>query len=107
VPTVAAVGFSSGLQRGSCAGRQEKTLQPHRSGQGLDALLAGPDGLGAAVRHGPGRQVVGGSADDKSWLAVYQEQGVTGVGLVAAIFIVLGGVAFPLFRCRGPAGRSS
>ena len=35
----------------------------------------------------------GGLPIDNSWLAVYHEQGMTGVALVAAVIVVLGGVA--------------
>ncbi|MFG2142852.1 O-antigen ligase domain-containing protein [Streptomyces sp. NPDC048696] len=59
-----------------------------------DALLAAPR---TTVEQwfgvGLGDKSFGGLPIDNSWLAVYNEQGVIGVSLVAAIIIVLGGVA--------------
>jgi hypothetical protein len=42
---------------------------------------------------GLGDKSFGGLPIDNSWLAVYNEQGLAGVAVVAAVFIVLGGVA--------------
>ncbi|MEU5431876.1 O-antigen ligase domain-containing protein [Streptomyces sp. NPDC020719] len=59
-----------------------------------DALLAAPR---TTVEQwfgvGLGDKSFGGLPIDNSWLAVYNEQGVIGVSLVAAIIIVLGGIA--------------
>ncbi|MEV6669029.1 O-antigen ligase domain-containing protein [Streptomyces sp. NPDC051162] len=59
-----------------------------------DALLAAPrTPLEKLFGVGLGDKSFGGLPIDNSWLAVYHEQGMTGIALVAAIIIVLGGVA--------------
>ncbi|MFJ2766281.1 O-antigen ligase domain-containing protein [Streptomyces sp. NPDC087300] len=59
-----------------------------------DALLAAPRSTSEQLFGvGLGDKSFGGLPIDNSWLAVYNEQGLTGVGLVAAIIVVLAGVA--------------
>ncbi|MFF4403871.1 O-antigen ligase domain-containing protein [Streptomyces sp. NPDC001262] len=59
-----------------------------------DALLAAPRTTTEQLFGvGLGDKSFGGLPIDNSWLAVYNEQGLTGIALVAAIFIVLGGIA--------------
>ncbi|MGW1195850.1 O-antigen ligase domain-containing protein [Streptomyces sp. NPDC002536] len=59
-----------------------------------DALLAAPRTTTEQLFGvGLGDKSFGGLPIDNSWLAVYNEQGLTGIALVAAIIIVLGGIA--------------
>ncbi|MER7986324.1 O-antigen ligase domain-containing protein [Streptomyces noursei] len=59
-----------------------------------DALLAAPRTTSEQLFGvGLGDKSFGGLPIDNSWLAVYNEQGLIGVALVAAILLVLGGVA--------------
>ncbi|MGQ4443470.1 O-antigen ligase domain-containing protein, partial [Streptomyces violaceoruber] len=67
-----------------------------------DALLAAPRTVGEKVFGiGLGDKSFDGLPIDNSWLAVYHEQGLIGIALVATVFVVLGGVA--LLRPPSPA----
>ena len=93
--TVAAVAFSSALRAWFLRGQsQENFTSLTGRAKVWDALLAAPRTtsehlLGAGL----GDKSFGGLPIDNSWLAVYHEQGMTGVVLVAAFVVVLGGVA--------------
>ncbi|WP_424887016.1 O-antigen ligase domain-containing protein [Streptomyces sp. XH2] len=92
---VAAVGFSSALQAWFLRG-QDKENFSNLTGRAKvwDALLAAPRTVSEQVFGvGLGDKSFGGLPIDNSWLAVYQEQGLTGTAIVAAIIIVLGGAA--------------
>ncbi|MYT28618.1 MULTISPECIES: membrane protein [unclassified Streptomyces] len=93
--TVAAVGFSSALQTWFLRGQDQENLTSLTGRAKVwDALLAAPrTTLEQLFGVGLGDKSFGGLPIDNSWLAVYNEQGLTGVALVAAIIIVLGGVA--------------
>ncbi|WP_328667035.1 O-antigen ligase domain-containing protein [Streptomyces sp. NBC_00322] len=92
---VAAVGFGSALQAWFLRGQnQENFTSLTGRAKVWDALLAAPRTTADEVFGvGLGDKSFGGLPIDNSWLAVYHEQGLTGVTLVAAIIIVLGGVA--------------
>ncbi|MFH8734477.1 MULTISPECIES: O-antigen ligase domain-containing protein [unclassified Streptomyces] len=92
---VAAVGFGSALQAWFLRGQsQENFASLTGRAKVWDALLAAPRTTSEQLfGMGLGDKSFGGLPIDNSWLAVYQEQGLTGVTLVAAIIIVLGGVA--------------
>ncbi|WP_371583730.1 O-antigen ligase domain-containing protein [Streptomyces sp. NBC_01314] len=92
---VAAVGFGSALQAWFLRGQtQENFTSLTGRAKVWDALLAAPRTTSEYLfGAGLGDKSFGGLPIDNSWLAVYHEQGVTGVALVAAIIIVLGGVA--------------
>ncbi|MBB1242824.1 O-antigen ligase domain-containing protein [Streptomyces durbertensis] len=92
---VAAVGFGSALQAWFLRGQsQEHFTSLTGRAKVWDALLAAPR---TTFEHlfgmGLGDKSFGGLPIDNSWLAVYHEQGVTGVTLVAAMVLVLGGAA--------------
>ncbi|MGP4004971.1 O-antigen ligase domain-containing protein [Streptomyces sp. 4N124] len=92
---VAAVAFSSALQAWFLRGQSKENFS-NLTGRAKvwDALLAEPRTTAEQVLGmGLGDKSFGGLPIDNSWLAVYQEQGLIGVALVAAIIIVLGGVA--------------
>lgn len=92
---VAAVGFASALQTWFLRG-QDKENFSNLTGRAKvwDALLAAPRTTGEKVFGvGLGDKSFGGLPIDNSWLAVYNEQGLIGVSLVAAIIIVLAGIA--------------
>jgi hypothetical protein len=92
---VAAVGFASALQAWFLRGQSKENFS-NLTGRAKvwDALLAAPRTTGETVfGTGLGDKSFDGLPIDNSWLAVYHEQGLVGVSLVAAIFIVLGGVA--------------
>ncbi|MEV1083757.1 O-antigen ligase domain-containing protein [Streptomyces sp. NPDC050211] len=92
---VAAVVFASALQAWFLRGQSKENFS-NLTGRAKvwDALLAEPRTTGEKVfGMGLGDKSFGGLPIDNSWLAVYQEQGLIGVALVAAIIIVLGGVA--------------
>ncbi|MER7665869.1 O-antigen ligase domain-containing protein [Streptomyces sp. NPDC096193] len=93
--TVAAVGFSSLLQAWFLRGQtRENFASLTGRAKVWDALLSEPRTTGEKVfGMGLGDKSFGGLPIDNSWLAVYQEQGLIGVTLVAAIIIVLGGIA--------------
>ncbi|BFO16111.1 membrane protein [Streptomyces sp. KM77-8] len=92
---VAAVGFSSWLQSWFLRGQSQENFASLTGRQKVwDALLAAPRStfeflFGAGL----GDKSYGGLPIDNSWLAVFQEQGMTGVVLVAAFIAVLGAVA--------------
>ncbi|MGI5508680.1 O-antigen ligase domain-containing protein [Streptomyces sp. CA-106131] len=93
--TVAAVGFSSALQTWFLRGQSQEYFSSLTGRAKVwDALLAAPRTTGEKFFGvGLGDKSFGGLPIDNSWLAVYNEQGLIGVTLVAAIIIVLGGVA--------------
>ncbi|OAR27161.1 hypothetical protein A8W25_02520 [Streptomyces sp. ERV7] len=93
--TVAAVGFSSALQAWFLRGQSKENFS-NLTGRAKvwDALLAAPRTTAEKVFGvGLGDKSFGGLPIDNSWLAVYNEQGLIGVVLVAAIIIVLAGIA--------------
>ncbi|MGW2248690.1 O-antigen ligase domain-containing protein [Kitasatospora sp. NPDC001660] len=93
--TVAAVGLSSLLQAWFLRGQSQENFS-NLTGRAKvwDALLAAPRTTAEQLfGRGLGDKSFGGLPIDNSWLAVYNEQGLTGVAIVAAIVIVLGGVA--------------
>ncbi|MFD9438228.1 O-antigen ligase family protein [Streptomyces sp. NPDC060006] len=95
VSTVAAVGFASALQAWFLRG-QTKEYFTSLTGRAKvwDALLAAPRTTAEQVLGmGLGDKSFGGLPIDNSWLAVYNEQGLIGVTLVATMIIVLAGVA--------------
>ncbi|WP_230396249.1 O-antigen ligase domain-containing protein [Streptomyces blattellae] len=95
VATVAAVGFASALRAWFLRGQtQEYFTSLTGRAKVWDALLAAPRttaeksfGTGLSDKSFDGLPI------DNSWLAVYHEQGLVGVTLVAAFILVLGGVA--------------
>ncbi|MCP9206801.1 O-antigen ligase domain-containing protein [Streptomyces cucumeris] len=92
---VVAVGFASALRAWFLRGQsQENFTSLTGRAKVWDALLAAPRTTSEYLfGMGLGDKSFGGLPIDNSWLAVYNEQGMTGVVLVAAIIIVLGGVA--------------
>lgn len=93
--TVAAVGFSSALQAWFLRGQSQENFSSLTGRAKVwHALLTAPRTTSEQVLGaGLGDKSFGGLPIDNSWLAVYNEQGLTGVALVAAIIVVLGGVA--------------
>ncbi|EXU62871.1 membrane protein [Streptomyces sp. PRh5] len=93
--TVAAVGFASVLQAWFLRGQSKENFSSLTGRAKVwGALLAAPRTTGEKwFGMGLGDKSFGGLPIDNSWLAVYNEQGLVGVTLVAAIIIVLGGVA--------------
>ncbi|MER5917907.1 O-antigen ligase domain-containing protein [Streptomyces sp. NPDC001982] len=93
--TVATVGFASALQAWFLRGQsQENFTSLTGRAKVWDALLSAPRTTSEYLFGvGLGDKSFGGLPIDNSWLAVFNEQGMTGVVLVAAIIIVLGGVA--------------
>ncbi|MEU5055304.1 O-antigen ligase domain-containing protein [Streptomyces sp. NPDC056121] len=93
--TVAAVGFSSALQAWFLRGQsQENFANLTGRAKVWDALLAAPRTTTEQLfGMGLGDKSFDGLPIDNSWLAVYQEQGLVGAAVVAAIILVLGGVA--------------
>ncbi|MFJ4333493.1 MULTISPECIES: O-antigen ligase domain-containing protein [unclassified Streptomyces] len=92
---VAAVVFASALQAWFLRGQSEENFS-NLTGRAKvwDALLAAHRTFGEQVFGlGLGDKSFDGLPIDNSWLAVYHEQGLTGVALVAAVFVALGGVA--------------
>ncbi|MFJ8825916.1 O-antigen ligase domain-containing protein [Streptomyces sp. NPDC102467] len=95
IATVAAVGFSSALQAWFLRGQSQENFS-NLTGRAKvwDALLAAPRTTTEQLfGMGLGDKSFGGLPIDNSWLAVYQEQGLIGTTIVAAIIIVLAGVA--------------
>ncbi|WP_433549021.1 O-antigen ligase domain-containing protein [Streptomyces sp. CA-294286] len=92
---VAAVGFASALQAWFLRGQSQEHLTSLTGRAKVwDALLAAPRTAGTELFGvGLGDKSFGGLPIDNSWLAVYHEQGLIGVVLVAGIVVVLGGVA--------------
>ncbi|MDX2821328.1 O-antigen ligase domain-containing protein [Streptomyces ipomoeae] len=95
VVTVAAVGFASALQTWFLRGQSKENFSSLTGRAKVwDALLAAPRTTSEQLfGMGLGDKSFGGLPIDNSWLAVYNEQGLVGVTLVAAIILVLGGVA--------------
>jgi hypothetical protein len=89
------VGFSPALRAWYLRGQsQENFSSLNGRAKVWDALLAEPRTAADQVfGAGLGDKSFDGLPIDNSWLAVYYEQGLTGVGIVAAIILVLGGVA--------------
>ncbi|AZM87498.1 MULTISPECIES: O-antigen ligase domain-containing protein [Streptomyces] len=95
IATVAAVGFASALQAWFLRGQSQENFS-NLTGRAKvwDALLAAPRSASEELfGMGLGDKSFGGLPIDNSWLAVYNEQGLTGTAIVAAVFVVLGGVA--------------
>ncbi|MEU3194086.1 O-antigen ligase domain-containing protein [Streptomyces sp. NPDC006992] len=92
---VAAVGFGPALRAWFLRGQsQENFTSLTGRAKVWDALLAAPrTAVEQLFGAGLGDKSFGGLPIDNSWLAVYQEQGLTGIALVAALFVVLGGGA--------------
>ncbi|SHM69225.1 O-antigen ligase family protein [Streptomyces yunnanensis] len=93
--TVTAVAFSSALQTWFLRGQSQENFS-NLTGRAKvwDALLAAPRTTTEQLFGvGLGDKSFGGLPIDNSWLAVYNEQGLVGIALVAAIILVLGGVA--------------
>ncbi|WP_307131016.1 O-antigen ligase domain-containing protein [Streptomyces aurantiacus] len=92
---VAALGFASALQTWFLRGQsQENITSLTGRAKVWDALLAAPRTTSERLfGTGLGDKSFGGLPIDNSWLAVYHEQGLTGIVLVAALVVVLGGVA--------------
>ncbi|MFE7296424.1 O-antigen ligase domain-containing protein [Streptomyces sp. NPDC057579] len=92
---VAVVAFSSALQTWFLRGQSQENFS-NLTGRAKvwDALLAAPRTTTEQMFGvGLGDKSFGGLPIDNSWLAVYNEQGLIGIALVAAIILVLGGVA--------------
>ncbi|MFI5664033.1 O-antigen ligase domain-containing protein [Streptomyces sp. NPDC051684] len=95
VVAVAGVGFASAVQAWFLRG-QNKEYFTSLTGRAKvwDALLAAPrTSAEQFFGTGLGDKSFGGLPIDNSWLAAYNEQGLIGVTLVAAVLLVLGGVA--------------
>ncbi|QEV22066.1 O-antigen ligase domain-containing protein [Streptomyces alboniger] len=92
---VAAVGFASALRAWFLRGQSQEHLTSLTGRAKVwDALLAAPRTTTEKLfGMGLGDKSFGGLPIDNSWLAVYHEQGWTGVTLVAAVVLVLSGVA--------------
>jgi hypothetical protein len=95
VATVAAVGLASALQAWFLRGQSKENFSSLTGRAKVwDALLAAPRSTSEQLFGvGLGDKSFGGLPIDNSWLAVYNEQGLIGVTLVAVIIVVLGGVA--------------
>ena len=93
--TMAAVAFSSALQAWFLRGQsQENFASLTGRAKVWHALLAAPRTTSQYLfGMGLGDKSFDGLPIDNSWLAVYNEQGLIGVTLVAAFLVVLGGVA--------------
>ncbi|WP_236573379.1 O-antigen ligase domain-containing protein [Streptomyces sp. GS7] len=92
---VAAVALGSVLEAWFLRGQSQENFSSLTGRAKVwDALLAAPRTTSEQMFGvGLGDKSFGGLPIDNSWLAVYNEQGLIGVALVAAIIIVLGGVA--------------
>ncbi|KUL55553.1 hypothetical protein ADL22_00600 [Streptomyces sp. NRRL F-4489] len=92
---VAAVALGSVLRAWFLRGQSQENFTSLTGREKVwDALLAAPRTLTQELfGTGLGDKSFGGLPIDNSWLAVYHEQGLTGVVLVAAMILVLGGVA--------------
>ncbi|MFC8125783.1 O-antigen ligase domain-containing protein [Streptomyces sp. NPDC057302] len=95
IAVVAGVGFASALQVWFLRGQSQEGLSSLTGRAKVwDALLAAPRTTSEQLfGMGLGDKSFGGLPIDNSWLAVYHEQGWIGIALVAAVFVVLGGVA--------------
>jgi len=93
--TVAAVVFASALQAWFLRGQSQENFSSLTGRAKVwDALLSAHRSTSEQMFGvGLGDKSFGGLPIDNSWLAVYNEQGLIGVTLVAAIIVVLGGVA--------------
>lgn len=101
--TVVGVGLSSLLQAWFLRGQSQENFS-NLTGRAKvwDALLAAPrTTIEQVFGMGLGDKSFGGLPIDNSWLAVYNEQGLAGVTVVALVFVALGGVA--LLRPPSPA----
>ncbi|MEU6120445.1 O-antigen ligase domain-containing protein [Streptomyces sp. NPDC047123] len=95
IATVAAVALSSAIQAWFLRGQSQENFS-NLTGRAKvwDALLAAPRSTSEQLfGMGLGDKSFGGLPIDNSWLAVYNEQGLTGTAIVAAIIVVLAGVA--------------
>ncbi|MFH8220636.1 O-antigen ligase domain-containing protein [Streptomyces sp. NPDC018057] len=92
---VAAVGFSSAVQTWFLRGQSQENFSSLTGRAKVwHALLTAPRTTTEYLfGAGLGDKSFDGLPIDNSWLAVYNEQGVLGVALVAAVIAVLGGVA--------------
>ncbi|MEU6571615.1 O-antigen ligase domain-containing protein [Streptomyces parvulus] len=92
---VAAVVFGSALRAWFLRGQSEENFTSLTGRAKVwDALLAASRTTAEYLfGAGLGDKSFGGLPIDNSWLAVYHEQGVTGVALVTAMVVVLGAVA--------------
>ncbi len=92
---VAAVGFASALQAWFLRGQSQEYFTSLTGRATVwDALLDAPRTLTERLfGTGLSDKSFGGLPIDNSWLAVYDEQGLTGTAIVAAMYLVLGGVA--------------
>ncbi|QPL97549.1 O-antigen ligase domain-containing protein [Streptomyces clavuligerus] len=92
---VAAVGFASAVQAWFLRGQSKEHFSSLTGRAKVwDALLAEPRTTAERLFGvGLGDKSFGGLPIDNSWLAVYLEQGLVGLALVASIIVVLGGVA--------------
>ncbi|MFI0808902.1 O-antigen ligase domain-containing protein [Streptomyces echinatus] len=92
---VAAVGFASALQAWFLRGQSQENFSSLTGRAKVwHALLVAPRTTTEYLfGTGLGDKSFDGLPIDNSWLAVYNEQGVTGIALVAAVIVVLGGVA--------------
>ncbi|GGW43824.1 membrane protein [Streptomyces lucensis JCM 4490] len=95
IGTVAAVGFASALQTWFLRGQSQENFSSLTGRAKVwHALLTEPRTTTEYLfGAGLGDKSFNGLPIDNSWLAVYNEQGVIGVGLVAAFVVVLGTVA--------------
>ncbi len=95
VSVVAAVGFASALQTWFLRGQSQENFSSLTGRAKVwHALLTAPRSTAEKLFGvGLGDKSFGGLPIDNSWLAVYNEQGLVGVTLVAAFLVVLGGVA--------------
>ncbi|GGJ03446.1 O-antigen ligase domain-containing protein [Streptomyces brasiliensis] len=95
IGAVAAVGFASALQTWFLRGQSQENFSSLTGRAKVwHALLTAPRTTAEYLfGAGLGDKSFNGLPIDNSWLAVYNEQGVIGVGLVAAFIVVLGAVA--------------
>ncbi|MFD5820106.1 O-antigen ligase domain-containing protein [Streptomyces sp. NPDC127038] len=95
ISAVAAVGFAGALQTWFLRGQSQENFSSLTGRAKVwHALLTAPRSTTEYLfGHGLGDKSFDGLPIDNSWLAVYNEQGVIGVGLVAAFLVVLGAVA--------------
>lgn len=95
VAAVAAVGFGSALQAWFLRGQDEENFSSLTGRAKVwHALLDAPRTVTEQVfGTGLGDKSFDGLPIDNSWLAVYHEQGLLGVSLIAAALLVLGTVA--------------
>ncbi|MFJ9867818.1 O-antigen ligase domain-containing protein [Streptomyces sp. NPDC101165] len=95
IAAVAAVGFASALQTWFLRGQSQENFSSLTGRAKVwHALLTAPrTTIEYLFGVGLGDKSFDGLPIDNSWLAVYNEQGVIGVGLVAAFIVVLGGIA--------------